>query len=145
MGVRWSFDMPIRNFQRLLTLKSIYPFLSMSKVRKTWSQNSSALPEGKNILYMSTNLAGVNRPLGQSCWNGNIIVNGAYRDNGGLYLNANAWSSFSLETMNEIYSNKQRLCRGTHFRFRCHNGNNTVAELMNTSCIKDLVLLFIYF
>lgn len=51
------------------TLKSMYPFLSISNVRKTWSQNSSALPDGKNILYMSTNLAGVKRPLGQSCCN----------------------------------------------------------------------------
>lgn len=41
----------------------------MSNVRKTWSQNSSALPDGKNILYMSTNFAGVNLPLGQSCCN----------------------------------------------------------------------------
>lgn len=39
----------------------------MSNVRNTWSQNSSALPLGKNILYMSTNLAGVKRPFGQSC------------------------------------------------------------------------------
>lgn len=51
-----------------LTLKSMYPFLSMSKVLKTWSQNSSAFPDGKNILYISTNLAGVRRPLGQSLW-----------------------------------------------------------------------------
>ena len=51
----------------LPTLKSMYPFLSMSKVRNTWSQNSSALPDGKNILYMSTNLSGVRQPLGQSC------------------------------------------------------------------------------
>ena len=42
----------------------------MSNVRNTWSQNSSALPLGKNILYMSTNFAGVNLPLGQSCCNG---------------------------------------------------------------------------
>lgn len=41
----------------------------MSNVRNTWSQNSSALPDGKNILYMSTNLAGVKRPFGQSCCN----------------------------------------------------------------------------
>ena len=54
---------------RQLTLKSMNPFLSRSNVRKTWSQNSSALPLGKNILYMSTNLAGVNLPLGQSCCN----------------------------------------------------------------------------
>lgn len=51
----------------IITLKSMYPFLSMSNVLKTWSQNSSAFPDGKNILYMSTNFAGVNRPLGQSC------------------------------------------------------------------------------
>ena len=38
------------------SLKSMKPFLSVSKVRKTWSQNCSAFPEGKNILYMSTNL-----------------------------------------------------------------------------------------
>ena len=50
-----------------LTLKSIYPFLSISNVLNTWSQNSSALPDGKNILYISTNLAGVNLPFGQSC------------------------------------------------------------------------------
>lgn len=50
-----------------LTLKSMYPFLSMSNVRNTWSQNSSAFPLGKNILYMSTNFAGVNLPFGQSC------------------------------------------------------------------------------
>lgn len=50
------------------TLKSIYPFLSISNVRKTWSQNSSAFPDGKNILYISTNFAGVKRPLGQSCY-----------------------------------------------------------------------------
>lgn len=41
----------------------------MSNVRKTWSQNSSALPDGKNILYMSTNFAGVSLPFGQSCCN----------------------------------------------------------------------------
>lgn len=41
----------------------------MSNVRNTWSQNSSALPDGKNILYMSTNFAGVRRPFGQSCCN----------------------------------------------------------------------------
>lgn len=39
----------------------------MSKVLNTWSQNSSAFPDGKNILYISTNLAGVNLPFGQSC------------------------------------------------------------------------------
>ena len=53
----------------IITLKSMYPFLSMSNVRNTWSQNSSAFPDGKNILYMSTNLAGVSLPLGQSCCN----------------------------------------------------------------------------
>lgn len=52
-----------------LTLKSIQPFLSMSNVRNTWSQNSSAFPDGKNILYISTNLAGVSLPFGQSCCN----------------------------------------------------------------------------
>lgn len=39
-------------YRALLTLKSMYPFLSMSNVRKTWSQNSSAFPDGKNILYL---------------------------------------------------------------------------------------------
>ncbi len=56
-----------------LTLKSMNPFLSMSNVRKTWSQNSSAFPLGKNILYISTNLAGVRRPLGQSCCSAHSI------------------------------------------------------------------------
>lgn len=55
----------------LLTLKSMYPFLSISNVLNTWSQNSSAFPEGKNILYMSTNFAGVSLPFGQSCCKGN--------------------------------------------------------------------------
>ena len=49
------------------SLKSINPFLSVSKVLKTWSQNCSAFPLGKNILYMSTNFTGVSLPLGQSC------------------------------------------------------------------------------
>lgn len=64
-----------RELKLLLTLKSINPFLSRSNVRKTWSQNSSAFPLGKNILYMSTNLAGVRRPLGQSCYRVIIIIN----------------------------------------------------------------------
>ena len=51
------------------SLKSMKPFLSVSKVRKTWSQNCSAFPDGKKSLYMSTNLGGVKRPFGQSCLN----------------------------------------------------------------------------
>lgn len=44
-------------------------FLETLSYRNTWSQNSSAFPLGKNILYMSTNLAGVSLPFGQSCCN----------------------------------------------------------------------------
>ena len=57
-------SMAIRN-----SLKSIVPDLSASKVLKTFWQNFSASPEGKNILYISMNVPGVNFPLGQSCKN----------------------------------------------------------------------------
>ena len=49
------------------TLKSIVPLLSASKVLKTFSQNLSASPAGKNILYISQKVFGVSFPLGQSC------------------------------------------------------------------------------
>ena len=55
-------SMAIRN-----SLKSIVPLLSASKVRKTFWQNFSASPDGKNILYMSMKVWGVSFPLGQSC------------------------------------------------------------------------------
>ena len=55
-------SMAIRN-----SLKSIVPLLSASKVRKTFWQNFSASPDGKNILYMSMKVCGVSLPLGQSC------------------------------------------------------------------------------
>ena len=49
------------------TLKSIVPLLSASNVLKTFSQNLSASPAGKNILYISQKVFGVSFPLGQSC------------------------------------------------------------------------------
>ena len=49
------------------SLKSIVPLLSASNVRKTFWQNFSASPDGKNILYMAINVVGVSLPLGQSC------------------------------------------------------------------------------
>ena len=57
-------SMAIRN-----SLKSIVPDLSASKVLKTFWQNFSASPDGKNILYISMNVPGVSFPLGQSCKN----------------------------------------------------------------------------
>ena len=51
------------------SLKSIVPDLSASNVRKTFWQNFSASPEGKNILYISMKVPGVSFPLGQSCRN----------------------------------------------------------------------------
>ena len=51
------------------SLKSIVPLLSASNVRKTFWQNFSASPEGKNILYISMKVPGVSFPLGQSCRN----------------------------------------------------------------------------
>ena len=48
------------------SLKSIVPLLSASNVRNTFSQNFSASPAGKNILYMSQKVWGVSLPLGQS-------------------------------------------------------------------------------
>ena len=40
----------VTSMARRNSLKSMNPFLSVSKVRKTWSQNSLALPVGKHLL-----------------------------------------------------------------------------------------------
>lgn len=48
------------------SLKSILPLLSPSKERKTWLQNLSGFPVGKNVEYTSRNLAFDSNPSGQS-------------------------------------------------------------------------------
>ena len=48
------------------SLKSTKPFLSMSKVLKTWSQNSFTFPPGKHFVYIFLNELAVNFPSGQS-------------------------------------------------------------------------------
>ena len=50
----------------LCTLKSIEPLLPESNVLKTFSQNFSASPAGKNLLYISQKVVGVSFPLGHS-------------------------------------------------------------------------------
>ena len=47
----------------LCTLKSILPLLPESNVLKTFSQNFSASPAGKNLLYISQKVVGVSFPL----------------------------------------------------------------------------------
>ena len=40
----------VTSMARRNSVKSMYPFLSTSNVRKTWSQNSPAFPVGKHLL-----------------------------------------------------------------------------------------------
>ena len=49
------------------SLKSMVPLWSVSKVRKTWSIKYSALPQGNDFLYRSTNWAALSEPSGHSC------------------------------------------------------------------------------
>ena len=46
-----------------------YPFLSLSNVLKTWSQNSDTQPAGKHLLYIFMKDSLVRWPSGQSCLN----------------------------------------------------------------------------
>ena len=48
------------------SLKSILPLLSPSNDRKTWLQNLSGFPVGKNVEYTSRNLVLDSNPSGQS-------------------------------------------------------------------------------
>ena len=59
----------VTSIARRNSLKSTKPFLSLSKVLKTWSQNCPALPAGKHLEQIFMKASGVSLPSGQSCLN----------------------------------------------------------------------------
>lgn len=127
-----------------LTLKSMYPFLSMSNVLKTWSQNSSAFPDGKNILYISTNLAGVKRPFGQSLcrlWWIEVAGNMRKKERKRNYLNEN-WIVWPENVDSRKASNQsgEALKCGTPLDLSCWTINISIACLSSENCFQFMAL-----
>lgn len=103
----------------------------MSNVRKTWSQNSSALPEGKNILYISTNLAGVSRPFGQSCCRGERFLSSL------IHYLLKAFTHVFTLTLNPLYHSFIVLSS-----YRVCDFRKSISSLDNRSLLPKHPILF---